>query len=230
MIDKKPGFNGFYKQTIHFLIGLSINNYKSWFEEHRYDYQRFLLIPMQKLVTSLSEVMLAIDPCFEVAPSVDKTISRIYRDTRFSKDKSPFRSNMWITFKRRLENWKDTPCFFFELMSDSYRFGMGYYQATTQTMKLFREHVDRFPKSFLTCIEPLTDYFSVEGENYKRPFPHKGDDRIDTYYNKKSFYLMHKRELDNLLFSSKLVFEIKEGFNMCKQLYDFLLRLKDREE
>jgi len=41
---------------------------------------------------------------------------------------------------------------------------------------------------------------------------------------------MHKRELDNLLFSSKLVSEIKEGFNMCKQLYDFLLQLKDREE
>jgi uncharacterized protein (TIGR02453 family) len=227
---KKHSFTGFYPQTIKFLTDLGMNNYKSWFEQHRDNYQKYLLNPMQRLVLSLAPTMLALDKNFEVAPKVDKTISRIYRDIRFSRDKAPLRNNMWITFKRRVQNWQDTPCFYFELMPDSYRFGMGYYQATSRTMKLFRKQVDRSPNTFLKCLEPLTDYFTVEGEDYKKVFPVKHDYPIDKYYNKKTFYLMHKRQLDDLLFSDKLVAKIQKGFNRCSQLYKFLWQLKNREE
>ena len=226
----KQGFKGFYPQTIRFLLELGMNNHKSWFEQHRDDYRKYLLNPMQQLVISLTPTMLALDENFEVTPKVDKTISRIYRDIRFSRDKSPLRNNMWITFKRRVENWKDTPCFYFEIMPDSYRFGMGYYQAKSQTMKDFRTQVDKSADTFLECIEPLVNYCTVEGEDYKRPFPVKHNYPIDKYYNKKSFYLMHKHEVDNILFSTKLVAIIEKTFNKCKPLYNFLLQLKNEEK
>jgi hypothetical protein len=53
--------------------------------------------------------MLSIDPYFDVHPAINRTISKIYRDTRFSNDKSPFKTTMWITFKRPEKNWKDAP-------------------------------------------------------------------------------------------------------------------------
>ena len=93
-------FKGLSSKAFRFLKEIRTHNEKAWFEAHRTDYERHLLEPLRDLVTDLSDFMLDIDLSFEVAPAVGKTISRIYRDTRFSKDKSPLRDCMWITFKR----------------------------------------------------------------------------------------------------------------------------------
>ncbi|MDA8210412.1 MAG: DUF2461 domain-containing protein [Clostridia bacterium] len=89
-------FKGFSKSTLDFLKNLKANNNKVWFETHKQDYQEYLLKPLKDLVMDLSSFMLSIDPYLETKPAVNKTISRIYRDTRFSKDKSPYKSTMWI--------------------------------------------------------------------------------------------------------------------------------------
>jgi uncharacterized protein (DUF2461 family) len=109
-------FKGFSPKTLKFLRGLKANNSKAWFQAHRADYEEYALQPLRYLVTDLGDFMLDIDPYFEITPSVNKTISRIYRDTRFSKDKSPFRSTVWFTFKnqkqfpflqnKRILSWK----------------------------------------------------------------------------------------------------------------------------
>jgi uncharacterized protein (TIGR02453 family) len=219
-------FNGFRKETIKYLVELGLNNYKTWFEEHRMQYEKYLLEPMKSLVTDMSKSMCAIDPEFEVQPKVDKTISRIYRDIRFSKDKTPYRNNMWITFKRTVDDWKDYPVFFFELMTDSYRYGLGYYQASTETMKVFRRNVDADPEGFLAIIKPISRYFEVKGDNYKRPVSFIHDTRINDYYNKKSFYLSCDKALDDIVFSKKLVSEIKTGFKKLDPLYKYLILCK----
>lgn len=54
-----------------------------------------MLGPLQNLILDMSLFMLTIDPDFEISPAVGKTISRIYRDTRFSRDKSPYRSTIY---------------------------------------------------------------------------------------------------------------------------------------
>ena len=114
MVNKTKGiFNGFPKRAVDFLRELRENNNKAWFEDHRGEYQEYLLKTLQNLCADLSEFMLTIDLHFEIRPAVGKTISRIYRDIRFSKDKSPFRSTMWITFKRQNNDWKDAPSYFF---------------------------------------------------------------------------------------------------------------------
>ena len=84
-------FHGFSRRTFTALLDLGRHNYKTWFEAHRSIYETHVLQPLRDLVSDLADSMLGIDLSFEVAPAVGKTISRIYRDTRFSKDKSPFR-------------------------------------------------------------------------------------------------------------------------------------------
>lgn len=128
-------FEGFLPETLEFLGNLEANNNKVWFEMHKQEYQEHLLQPLQDLVVDLSGFILTIDPYFETTPAINKTISRIHRDTRFSRDKSPYRSTMWITFKRSRKDWKDAPAYFFEISPDSYRYGMGFYSASKGTVE-----------------------------------------------------------------------------------------------
>src|SRR5271157_2207894 len=93
-------FTGFSAKSPAFLKELKEHNDKMWFEAHRHKYEECLLGPMRRLVSDLGEFTLSIDPLLEIRPVVNKTISRIYRDTRFSRNKLPCKTTMWITFKR----------------------------------------------------------------------------------------------------------------------------------
>lgn len=142
---------GFSEASIRFLWEIRLNNHSAWFTAHKQDYQQYLLEPMKNLVTELAGTMKQLDPWLEVTPGVNKTISRIHRDIRFSRDKSPYRDRIWITFKRKIKDWQDAPAYFFEITPEFYRFGMGFYQASKETMNGFRaallEKTDDFQKA-----------------------------------------------------------------------------------
>lgn len=220
-------FDGFSMNTLDFLKTVYMKNNKSWFEANKCNYQKYLLEPLQNLVTVLGEKMLTIDPHFEIQPSVNKTISRIYRDTRFSKDKSLFKNRMWVTFKRPSKEWKNAPAYFFELSTDSYRYGMGYYSADRNTMDILREAIDENHPAFLQVISfyRKQNIFKLEGEKYKRFLNNDNTNEIQDWYQRKSFYLVCNRMIDDILFSSKLADELTVGFNILKPLYQYLLQL-----
>jgi len=220
-------FNGFSPKTLKFLRDLGANNNKVWFEAHNEDYQRYLLEPLRNLVVELGEFMLSIDPHLEVTPAANRTISRIYRDTRFSKDKSLYRSNMWITFKRPIEDWMDAPAYFFEITPDSYRYGMGFYQASKKTMDRFREMIDDKPDEFLRLISPFSkqQLFEVAGAMYKRILDKSKTEEILNWYQRKSLYLVCNREIDDRLFGGGLVEDLLFGFGLVAPFYHYLWKV-----
>jgi len=224
----KQPFTGFYKETFVFLRSLETNNNKKWFERHKNEYHEFLLNPLKSLVGDLSEFMLTIDPCFEVSPAVNKTISRIYRDTRFTKDKSPYKTTAWITFKRPKKNWKDSPAYFFELSSDSYRFGMGLYSASPNTMRLFRQGIDKNPKEFNKAISfyGRQNVFHIEGDQYVRIVNKDKSSEILDWYQRKNLYLVCNRNIDKMLFSNGLVENLLSSFSILEPLYQYLLKIR----
>ncbi len=221
-------FNGFSKETIIFLNQLLVNNNKSWFETHKKDYENFVLQPLKNIVIALNDSMLAIDPFFETRPMINKTISRIYRDTRFSKDKSPFKTSCWITFKRPKKDWKDAPAYFFEITPEMYRYGMGFYCATPKTMALFRNLIDEKTSDFKKAITfyEKQKTFVLEGEKYKRTLNDTLPKDIQEWYQRKNFYLVCTREIDDHLFSPKLLDKLKENFETLSGLYQFLLNVR----
>lgn len=221
-------FKGFSKDSIAFLKELKENNNKQWFESHKQDYENLLLTPLKNLVADVGNFMLSIDSYFEVRPAVNKTISRIYRDTRFSRDKSPYKTSLWITFKRPQKDWKDAPAYFFEISPDSYRFGMGFYSATPKTMEKFRELIDKKPKEFKKAISFYTkqNNFVLEGEKYKRIFDETKPKEIQNWYQRKNFYLVCNRKIGNTLFSKKLADDLISGFGSLANFYHFLLKVK----
>ncbi|MEW6482054.1 MAG: DUF2461 domain-containing protein [bacterium] len=220
-------FRGFRDNTCKFLKDLGKNNEKKWFETHRREYNEYLLTPLQNLVVDMGEFMLTIDPYFEIRPMIDKTISRIYRDTRFSPDKSLYRSNMWIVFKRPNKNWKDAPAYFFEIYPDWYRYGMGFYQASKDTMDAFREEIRKEPTKFLRIISKIKS-FEIKGELYKRPLWTDLPQEIQKYYQRKSFYMEYRKSIDEILFSPKLVDELVQKYEILRPLYLYLLDIKEK--
>jgi uncharacterized protein (TIGR02453 family) len=221
-------FRGFSPKTLKFLRGLKANNNKTWFQAHGADYEEYVLQPLRDLVTDLGDFMLDIDPYFEISPAVNKTISRIYRDTRFSKDKSPFRSTVWFTFKNQKKDWTTHVCgYFFELSVDSYRYGMGFYNAAPAIMSRFREMIDDKPKKFLKAISFFDKQriFVLEGEKYKRVIGKTKPEKIQDWYQRRNMYLVCNRKIDDALFSSNLVDDLACGFNMIAPFYHYLQKI-----
>ena len=91
-------FNGFPKKFTKFFADLAMNNNKLWFNEHKPDYEQFVLGPSKLFVIAMGERLSELSPDINAIPMVNKSLFRLNRDTRFSKDKSPYKTNVGIFF------------------------------------------------------------------------------------------------------------------------------------
>jgi uncharacterized protein (TIGR02453 family) len=91
-----PSFAGFRPEAIQFMADLAVNNDRAWFQPRKADFERLLKAPMEALVVAVGErfhargIPLLADP--------KRSPFRIYRDTRFSRDKSPYKTHYAATF------------------------------------------------------------------------------------------------------------------------------------
>src|SRR5579872_5800374 len=91
-------FPGFPPDTLQFFRGLSRNNRREWFLPRKAVFEEQVKQPMRELVAALNHAMRGFAP--EYATDPDKAIYRIYRDTRFSKDKTPYKDHIAASFFR----------------------------------------------------------------------------------------------------------------------------------
>jgi uncharacterized protein (TIGR02453 family) len=221
-------FRGFSSETFAFLRDIGLHNNKAWFEAHRDDYERHILQPLRGLVDDLAPFMLSIDVSFEVRSAVGKTISRIYRDTRFARDKRPFRDCMWIVFKRPGAEWSSyIPGYFLEIGPRSCAYGMGFYAAAPKLMARFRQQIDQDPDSFLEAIAWFAsqDVFTLQGEAYKRPMGQDKPEPVLAWYRLKNFCLVCEHSIDDVILSSRLIDQLVRHFGLVCPLYHYLCRL-----
>ncbi len=90
----------FSAETFRFLKDLSSPRDKAWFEENRGRYEENLLSPLRQAVTDIGPSLREVIKDCEIRPAVNKTITRINRDMRFSKGQSPYKDNMLALFYR----------------------------------------------------------------------------------------------------------------------------------
>jgi uncharacterized protein (TIGR02453 family) len=223
-------FTGFSPYSLAFFEGLAANNSKPWFEAHRGDYEEYLLEPLKRLVSALSGPMLAMDPDLITLPAVDKTISRIYRDIRFSRNKSPYKTCLWITFKRHGPDWKTAPCFFFEIRGDGYRYGMGFYSADRETMDHLRRFIETRPAEFRRAVACLGKQalFTLEGDCYKRPLNPALPDDLQQWHQRRNVYLVCNRPANGRIFTRGICDDLRDGFSLLRPVYELLWRVRGR--
>ena len=90
------GFTGFRPEAIGFLVELALNNERSWFQPRKAEYEALLKEPLEQLCGALGEEFRARDLPLAADPA--RSPFRIYRDIRFARDKSPYKTNVGASF------------------------------------------------------------------------------------------------------------------------------------
>ena len=220
-------FSGFTPETFHFFAELEENNCKPWFEEHKSVYESEVLYPLKALANALVPFFASVDSQMDFRPT--KLISRIYRDIRFSPDKTPYKKHLWIAyqrpFQRQTTEWMSFPGFFLEIGKEGANYGMGLFEAQKKIMDRFREMIEYQPGQFRKITEGLVEKqgFVIEGEEYKRPVKNGLDVYFQPWIQRKGIWLIKNLPVDNLLFSEKLVPYLEKEFALLQALYDFFV-------
>lgn len=217
-------FSGFTTQTIDFLWNIRFNNNKSWFEAHKEEYNTVLKKPMQELAEETYNLFIANHNDLNVRLH----ISRIYRDARRPNLHGPYKDCLWFTIRQHADEWTDKPAFWFELTPEAWSYGMGYYSARPQTMENLRAHIDNNPKPLLLLDKEMKQQseFVIEGCDYARP-KCDPENPLATWYNKKSFSLIHEEKINEVLFSPNLVNRLTQGFSFLVPFYKYFVTLDE---
>lgn len=116
----------FTKQTFSFLSSLVENNNREWFDEHQQEYEDLVRSPALAFISDMSHEIPAISRHFLAQPKrVGGSLIRIYRDTRFSKDKTPYKTNIGIQFRHEIGKDIHAPGYYLHIAPDECFMGVG---------------------------------------------------------------------------------------------------------
>jgi uncharacterized protein (TIGR02453 family) len=163
--------NDFPKQTANYLNKLSKNNNRKWFEANRAIYNSDFLEPAIQFVVEMGEKLLILDPELVAMPKIDKSIFRLHRDVRFSKNKDPYKTNAGLYFWNGKAKKMESSGFYFHLEPKKYGLGVGMHIFPKQIIKSYRDAVaDPTKGKELDQIVKrlLKKGCDVGGKNYKR--------------------------------------------------------------
>jgi uncharacterized protein (TIGR02453 family) len=135
----KSIFDGFPPETLRFLRQLKRNNNREWFLAHKDVYELKVKDPMTELVLALGPLIQRSAPEFVVNPK--RAIYRIYRDIRFSSDKSPFKTHVAAMFVPRGVPKKSGACLYFHIEPAEVLIAGGIYMPDPATLRVVRRHI-----------------------------------------------------------------------------------------
>ena len=150
-------FPGFSPDAVDFLAELRENNERSWFQARKADFDRLLREPMEALVADLAERLAARDIPLRADPK--RSIFRIYRDTRFSKDQSPYKTHLaanfpWIDPTRGEDHDAGhAGGGYFHLEPGNHYVGGGLYMASKERLTAFRQAIVDDPDRVRAALE-----------------------------------------------------------------------------
>ena len=134
----RSGFPGFPPEAIAFYRGLARHNTREWFQPRKHIYEEKVKAPMIALVTELNRAMMEFAP--DYVTDADKAIYRIYRDVRFSPDKTPYKTQIAASFSRR-GLAKHAAGYYFAISHKGVDVGGGIYMPPPETLLAVRTHI-----------------------------------------------------------------------------------------
>ena len=201
-------------------MAIAFNNNTTFFHENHGWYEEAVRRPMKELAASLSPVIEEIDPSLERRP--ERVVSRINRDVRFSKDKSPYRDYMWLSFRAPREAQSLCLCFYFEISASDAACGMGVYDENRPLMNGLRRRLLADPQPFLDIVRPLDERFSLHADQFKRrKAPGDLPDEAKGWFLTRSFFYS-KPLSDEIVYSPRLADVIGASFRALSPLYRYL--------
>ena len=173
-IAEAAPFNGFEPAALQFLADLAANNDRAWFKPRKAEYERLIKEPLEALCVALAECFDELRLPLEADPK--RSPFRIYRDVRFSNDKSPYKTAQGADFP-----WNDSRGDelrprgavggYFHLEPGNIFVGGGMWHPERARLAAFREKIDRDPSAVFRAIENerfRSVFGSVTGESLTR--------------------------------------------------------------
>ncbi|HUI80676.1 MAG TPA: DUF2461 domain-containing protein [Bryobacteraceae bacterium] len=135
----RSSFTGFPAEGIEFFRSLARHNKRDWFQPRKQIYDEQVKQPMRELVAALNVAMRGFAPQHITEP--DKAIYRIYRDTRFSKDKTPYKTHIAAYFHWGGSSRHEGAGYYFAISPKEVAVGGGIYMPAPETLLAVRNHI-----------------------------------------------------------------------------------------
>ena len=217
-------FTGFTEETIRFFLDLKFHNNTDYFHNEHERYVETVQSLFYSFISDLGPDMLKIDPRMEVRPY--KCLSRIHRDTRFSRDKSPYRDHLWLLFRREGEPREQSLMYWFELGPGRLSWGMGFWGENRDTLDLFRKRMRANPEGTLGLLDDLkleNHGLMLGGTIHKRmEIPPEIPQRLKRWYCTKEMYIEKINPDYQMVFSDRIVKEVRKDYIAMSPLYRLL--------
>jgi uncharacterized protein (TIGR02453 family) len=224
-------FTGFSPDALQFLADLAANNDRAWFKPRKADYERLIRVPLEALCVALAERFDQLRLPLEADPK--RSPFRIYRDVRFSRDKSPYKSAQGADFP-----WRDSRDDakrprgavggYFHLEPGNVFVGGGMWHPEPARLAAFRERVDRDPSAVFRAVEDprfVSVFGSVSGETLTRnPAGFPGDHPYPRLLRLKDV-VFSRRLSDDDVFSPGLPDIIADDLDAARPVLLFLDQL-----
>jgi uncharacterized protein (TIGR02453 family) len=231
-----PAFTGFRPEAIQFLVDLASNNDRAWFNPRKGEYERLLKQPLEAFVSALGAefgrrgIPLVGDPA--------RSPFRIYRDVRFSKDKSPYKTNIAASFPWAEGGDTDGPHGFgeegnpggyFHMAPGEVWIGGGMWHPSTAKLNAFRRSVVADPKRVHAVLDDpsfVKTFGGISGEDGLKRVPTGFPaDHPDAELLKQKNLTFGRRLADDDALSPKLVGIVADSFETAVPVMRLLAQL-----
>jgi uncharacterized protein (TIGR02453 family) len=227
-------FPGFPKRTVQFLRDLKKNNDRDWFAAHKAEYEAAVLEPARAFVLAMGGQLRRLSPGIRFDPRANGSLFRIYRDTRFSPDKSPYKTNLGIFFWEGGGPRMDCPGYYFHLEPPTLMLGGGLYIFSRPLLERYRRTVadPEYGLELAAIVKKIGTRpgYTLGGEHYKRvPAGYDAEPQAEFLLRHAGLYAGWEGRIPAELHSPALVDYCFEKFKVMKPLHEWLVKLVEGE-
>jgi uncharacterized protein (TIGR02453 family) len=158
----------FSQQTFRFLRDLAENNDRAWFAANKSRYEEHVKAPALELIEAFAPRLKKISPRFAATP---RSLYRLHRDTRFAKDKSPYKTHVGIHFRHERAKDAHAPGFYLHVEPGNVFAGVGIWHPESDALRRIREHIVERPDAWKRAsrAKGFSSTFELAGDRLTRP-------------------------------------------------------------
>lgn len=219
-------FNGFPEDLFRFLEDLAVNNNREWFNANKPRYEQSVVEPVIEFISVMGERLEGISENFVADTRRNGgSMFRIYRDTRFSRDKSPYKENVGCHFRHIAGKNAHAPGFYLHLQPGNVFTGAGIWLPPGPVLDNIRTAIVENPdgwKKLVNSKKLLKRFGEIQGERLKRsPRGYDPDHPLVDDLKLKSFFI--KQAMSDLSARSpKFIDEVTQTYTDSMPLMKFL--------
>ena len=165
-------YASFQPETLRFLEELAANNNREWFKANKTRYEEQVLDVALEFIQSMQDPLHAMAPHFVALPTrVGGSLMRVYRDTRFSKNKTPYKTNIGIQFRHEQARDVHSPGYYVHIDPEQVFVGVGMWRPDADPLRGIRERIAARPAEWRRARDDKSfrRHFDLGGETLKRP-------------------------------------------------------------